>query len=465
MSLAEKIYSLLPPSAQNIALAAFGYTWHKRRFGGVFKTELVKYKDRENFSRQQWEDYQTIELRNLLIHAFSTVPLYAEKYKKAGFGLSDFQKFELNDLSKLPFLEKEELRAFGTTSLLSSKPEKNGQYFTSSGSTGTPVKILFSLAMHQRWSAAFESRIRHWAGVSRFDSRGMIGGRKILGKLHTAPFYRYNSVEKQVYFSIYHLSKQNARNYYEAIQKYKLDYMTGYAISNGVLASFINEMGWEALPLKAVITSSEKLTNTMRQNFQKAYSCKTFDSYGSIEACSLISETKNGDLLASPDVGIMEILNSQNQPAAIGEFGEIIATGFLNYDQPLIRYKIGDMAVLKQEWGNSNGLEMPVFAEITGRTDDVLTFGDGRTIGSFNRFFADLSSIRETQVIQTKPNELLIKLVTTSDYNKLTENDLLNSIKSRIGSEIAIELEYIDQIPRNNNGKFKAVISLLPKNK
>lgn len=463
MAITEKIYNILPPFAQNIALAGFGYTWHKRRFGGIFSEELIKFKDRENFSKQNWLDYQTIELRKLLIHAFNTVPLYAEKYKKSGFTLSDFEKFELDDLQKLPFLEKEELRKFGTSTLLSSKAEKNGQFFTSSGSTGTPVKILFSLAMHQRWSAAFEARIRHWAGVTRFDSRGMIGGRKVLGTRHTPPFYRYNAIEKQVYFSIYHLSKQNARNYYQAIQKYNLDYMTGYAISNGVLASFINEMNWEPLPLKAVITSSEKLTQTMRDNFAKAYSCKTFDSYGSIEACSLISETKNGDFLASPDVGIIEIINSDFSKTNLAEPGEIISTGFLNYDQPLIRFRVGDMAILKQEWGHSNGLEMPIYSEIIGRTDDVLTFGDGRTIASFNRFFADLSAIRETQVIQTELNTLLIKLVRTSEYNSLTEKALLSSIQSRLGDSVKVNLEYVEEIPRNNNGKFKAVTSLLPK--
>ena len=43
--------------------------------------------------------------------------------------------------------------------------------------------------------------------------------------------------------------------------------------------------------------------------FLKVYGCKTYDSYSGVEACGLISENECGQLLVSPDVGIMEILN------------------------------------------------------------------------------------------------------------------------------------------------------------
>lgn len=96
--LIKLIYPHLPFFAQNWAISAYGYYWHLRRFGGIFQEELRKFKERENFTSQQWRDYQTVELRKLLVHAFEMVPLYRERYGALGFTKSQFERFELEDL-------------------------------------------------------------------------------------------------------------------------------------------------------------------------------------------------------------------------------------------------------------------------------------------------------------------------------------------------------------------------------
>ena len=85
------------------------------------------------------------------------------------------EKFNLKDLNTLPILTKQELRRFGTTTLLSNKIDKKGTFFSSSGSTGTPTKIYFSRKFHQKWSAVFEARIRNWAGITYKSPRATIG--------------------------------------------------------------------------------------------------------------------------------------------------------------------------------------------------------------------------------------------------------------------------------------------------
>ncbi|MBV6429346.1 MAG: hypothetical protein KIPDCIKN_03897 [Haliscomenobacter sp.] len=451
----DKIYPRLPVSAQNWAISAYGYAWHRRRFAGVFHEELKKFKERENYTVLQWQDYQTAELRRLLCHAFETVPFYREKYSKAGFGLSDFEKFELEDLKKLPYLEKEDLRRFGITTLLSSKREKGGHFFSSSGSTGTPTQILFSHPFHQRWSAAFESRIRHWAGVNRFDARGMIGGRLVVPSTQTAPpFFRVNQAENQVYFSINHLSKKNVSNYLYAIQKHNLIYMTGYASSNYLLAKYAIELGLENIALKAVITSSEKLTQQMRDTFMSLYHCKTYDSWSGIEACGLISECENGRLHISPDVGILEMLKSDGDSNA----EEVICTGFLNRDQPLIRYRIGDLLELDKNDYCACGRGLPVVKSIIGRIDDIVTLRDGRQLSSFNRFFADIKGVSEVQVVQKDYDFFQLLIVPTEDYDISTLNAIQKVFIERIGL-VSLDVEQVEFIPRNKNGKFKAVIS------
>jgi phenylacetate-CoA ligase len=157
MSIISATYRKLPIAFQNLAISAYGLGWRKRRFGGVFDSELIDFKKRENFTAQQWGNYTSEQLRKLLLHAFETVPFYKTSFKKAGIGKEAILKVKSSDFSNIPFLAKEDLREFGKTTLLSSIREKGGEFFASSGSTGTPTQILFSHAMHQRWSAGFEA--------------------------------------------------------------------------------------------------------------------------------------------------------------------------------------------------------------------------------------------------------------------------------------------------------------------
>ncbi len=454
--LSNLIYKYAPIFIQNIGISIYGYKWKKRRFGGIFKNEYKQYINREYFTRNDWIKYQNSELKKLLNHAQKEVPYYKVLFKKNNI---DVNKIDLKTLKEVPFLEKSTLRELGEKTLLSFKKEKGGEFYSSSGSTGTPTKILFSSAMHQRWSAAFEARIRNWAGLSIKNSRGTIGGRRVVLEGESkGPFYRYNYFEKQVYFSAYHINSANTSNYIEAMNKYELDYMTGYAMSNYFLARFIEDNNFKAPKLKAVITSSEKLTEEMRNTFKRVYGCKTYDSYSGVEACGLISECEYGKLHISEDVGHIELIKEDGTNADLGEIGEMVCTGFLNYDQPLIRYRIGDMARLSLIQSCECKRNMPIIDEIIGRVEDTVVGQDGRQMVRFHGIFINIPKIIEGQIIQHTFSQFEIKLVTSKQLS-LEEIDLIGQrMKSQLG-KIELNINKVESIPRNNNGKFQAVIS------
>src|SRR5688572_7008348 len=106
MSLFQKsVYPRLPVKVQNVAISVFGYLWNRRRFGGIYRTELIAWKHREQFSAGQWKTYQEAELHKLLLHAITTVPFYNEQFTKAGFTPSSLTTLSIEDLPKLPCLE------------------------------------------------------------------------------------------------------------------------------------------------------------------------------------------------------------------------------------------------------------------------------------------------------------------------------------------------------------------------
>lgn len=457
----NKVYGNLPVALQNAAISLYGWRWMKRRFGGIFEQELRSFKQREAFSAQQWNDFQTEQLRKLLVHAYENVPLYHEKYSAVGLRFNDFKNFELEDLRRLPFLEKEELRLYGKSKLLSRKREPGGQFFASSGSTGTPTNILFSHAFHQRWSAAFEARIRNWAGLNWKMARGMIGGRRVVQSSDALPpYYRYNHFERQTYFSAYHISPFTVANYLEGIVKNRVEYMAGYAMSNYFLARMLEQQDLEAPELKAIVVSSEKLTPEMRDVFGRVYGCRTYDGYSGVEACGLISEHPSGELLASPDVGVLEFLREDGTGANAGEIGEVICTGLLNYDQPLIRYRIGDFVKLSNKKQSAAGFEMPVVDEIVGRLEDKVVGPDGREMVRFHGIFVNVPFLVSAQVIQEQLDWLNILVVTEPKFGAEERMTIQNRVRSQLGN-IRVTIEVVEELPRNLNGKVPAVISKL----
>lgn len=461
----EKLYYKLPLPLQNMAITIFGLTWYKRRFGGIFKEELEKCVARDQYTSDQWKSYQQEQLRKILVHAFRTVPYYTHLFKEAGLSEEQLAAFNIDSLPTLPFLEKQTFRELGTTTLLSTQPEPNGEFLYSSGSTGTPTKTLYSTNMHQRYFAVFESRLNYWAGIDYKVPRGVIGGRRIIREgVSEGPYYRYNYIEKQTYFSAYHISAKTAANYVEGMIKNKVEYMTGYASANYFLARFIEEAGIKAPKLRAVLTSSEKLTPEMRNTFRRVYGCETFDSYNGVDLCNLISECEHHSLHVVPDAGIVEIIHPDGTPCKPGETGEIISTGLLNFDQPLIRYRMGDYITLSANQQCKCGRSMPVIDEIVGRMEDTVIGPDGREMVRFHGIFINVLCVVEAQVIQHTLDRFEIRMV----VSKAPSEEELALIRKRMFSqlgEIDLEINILDEIPRNANGKFKAVISHVKKNR
>ncbi|HEU5290574.1 MAG TPA: hypothetical protein VFU05_08040, partial [Cyclobacteriaceae bacterium] len=233
---------------------------------------------------------------------------------------------------------------------------------------------------------------------------------------------------------------------------------TGYAGSNYFLARFFSELNLQLPPLKAVITSSEKLEPHMREIFKKVYGCKSFDGWSGVEACGMITENEHGQLLISPDIGIIELVKPDGSYCKPGETGEVFCTGFLNFDQPLIRYKIGDLFKLAKNQVTLCGRSFPVIEEIVGRMEDTVVGKDGREMVRFHGIFIDLPNLIEAQIIQHTLDTFEIKIVTNGKWTDDEARSIKNRMVSQLG-DVEVKINEVATIMRNANGKFPAVIS------
>jgi len=316
------------------------------------------------------------------------------------------------------------------------------------GTTGTAQNIWLRRKTIHRQYALFEARVRRWNGLSLSDRWGMLGGQLVVPySRNKPPFWVWNSGMNQLYLSPYHLSNELMGFYVEAITKHGLKYLLGYPSALNTLARWIIEnRKHQDVSLEAVITNSEPLYDYQRENIASAFNCRVIETYGMGEAVAAASECSEGVMHLWPEYGIVEEVD-----------GELICTGLLNEDMPLIRYRVGDRGELSDEQCDC-GRTLPILKNIEGRTDDVLIAADGREVGTIGPVFSKNLPVLEAQVIQRKDRSLSVRYVPLSDSVSDIEKELGNRLRERLG-DIEIEFEQVDAIPRTSNGKFRAVIS------
>ena len=216
--------------------------------------------------------------------------------------------------------------------------------------------------------------------------------------------------------------------------------------------------------MKAVFTSSETLLDQQREAIEKAFSCKLFDFFGLAERVFFATECEAHDgHHINMDFGITEILKQNNEPAAPGELGRIVATGLYNYTMPLIRYQTTDVTVIKSKICTC-GREFPLMENVTTKDEDIIVTRDGRYVSSsiLTHPFKPLHTIYESQIVQETKEQIIVKIVRLPDYDEKDSDYIVKELKKRVGDDMQINIEFVDHIPRTKAGKFRWVISKIP---
>lgn len=450
----DGLYARLPVAGQNLAVTAYGLYWRRLRFGPGFEEALARFRARDRWSAEDWRALEAKELRALLSRAAAEVPYYRETW-----GERERKGAAAGMLQELPLLSKEPIRANPEAFLRDPLRGRRLLRFHTSGSTGTPIASLWTPKEFRASLALREARSAGWAGVSFGRRRATFSGRLVEPDPKSrGPFYRYNAVERQVYFSAFHLRPDTAASYVEALRRHRVEWLTGYAMSYFLLARMILEQRLSVPPLAAVVTTSEKVTPEMRRVMEDAYKCRVFEEYSTVENAFFASECEKGRLHVSPDAGIVEILRPDGSKCAVGETGEVVATCLIRTGQPLIRYRLGDLACWSGEICPC-GRAMPVLGEVVGRIEDVVVGPDGREMVRFHGIFVDQPHVREGQIVQEATDRIRVRVVPTEGFGPRDEDEIRRRVLQRLGSGVTVSVEKVAGFSRTAAGKFRAVVS------
>jgi len=460
-NLQEWVYNKSPIGIQNLAASVYGHNLAVKKYSKGFNRTLNSLEKSEHLNTRDLVELRTRELRRIVKYAYENVPYYRYTFKKHRVNPDDIRS--INDIKKLPVLTKEEVRLH-SKSLISSEFNR-WQYDVrhTSGTTGTALTLVWGHDAIMK-EYAFVERIRRRSGKlsSRMTHITLTGRLIIPPKQKAPPFWRVNKSEHQYLFSMHHLTNSNLSGYIEKIKELQPVYIEGYPSLISVVAEYILQNAIELKSIKAVFTSSETLFLYQRERIEKAFKCKVFDRYGSTELAASIGECEFGSYHEDGEYGIIEYLRD-GEDVTENEAGEMVCTNFINSAFPLIRYKIGDLAKPSMQLCPC-GRALPLVSEVIGRMDDVLITKNGAYLGRLDHIFKETHNIKESQVIQESADKVLVRVVPWSGYSEKDSKHLLNEFSKRLGEGMEIQIQIVNKIEREKNGKFKAVISKVKSN-
>jgi len=446
----EKFYLALPVPVQHVACSLQGSLIKRLRFGPGFLRRLEEIEGRSLWSADRIMEYRDRRLCEFLRYSQKQVYYYRKLFHDCGVDARDIQS--LTDLGALPVLEKSAVQ----DRCLEFHPEelpKRSFAIHTSGTTGAGLRFYSTLeAQQEQWAVWW--RYRRWHGIKPGTWCGYFGGRSIVPMSQkNSPFWRYNIPMRQVMFSAYHLSPENVSAYIGELRRRKPPWLHGYPSLLALLASWLLDRG-ESLDYtpRWITTGAENLLAQQATIIHRAFGTRPRQHYGMAEGVANISECEQGSLHVDEDFAAIEFL-----PVASDRF-KVVGTNFTNPATPLVRYATDDIVCLGRSVC-ACGRPGRLVENIDGRNEDYVLLSNGAHVGRMDHILKDLTNIREAQIVQFRPGEVIFRVVCGPGYGSADEQLLRREASKRVGQCTIVKVEYVSTIERSRTGKLRFVIS------
>jgi len=406
------------------------------------------------WDRKQIEQWQLDKLKEIIEHAYSSIPGYRQLYMEAGIKPNDIQS--LRDIDYLPFVTKELIRdnLDDFTSTAVSKWKR--VYLTTGGSTGIPFGFYIT-----RLNYSIEKAFMHlgWErkGWKLGDRSAVLRGAYIGSE---RKFWDYNSYQNELLLSNYYLTEKNYPKYAKQLLKYKALYLQAYPSAATMLADFVMTKGdIERLNFKLILLGSENVYDWQKQKLLEAFpGASLFDWYGHAEKAILAARCEYLEQYhVWPFYGLTEILDENNGEVSVGQTGELVGTSFWNLATPFIRYRTMDMATKGRFGCDGCGRKFQLLEQVEGRLQEVIVTGTGRYISmtAINMHSDVFDNIKQFQFYQEKTGEVVFKIIKKNSYSNKDTALIRRELMKKLGQDMALNIVFVNQIPKTPRGKYR----------
>jgi phenylacetate-CoA ligase len=422
----------------------------------------------EPIEKASVDELRALQLKRLkasLTHAYDNSPVYRAKFDTAGVHPQDCQS--LLDLAKFPFTTKADLRDSYPFGMFAVPRDKLARIHASSGTTGKPTVVGYTLNDIDTWSQCVARSIRA-AGARPSDTVHISYGYG----LFTGGLGAHYGAEK-LGLTVVPFGGGQTERQVQLINDFKPDIIMVTPSYMLALADEFERQGLSARDssLRIGIFGAEPWTNDMRLNIEKRMGIDAVDIYGLSEVigpgvASECVETKDGPTIWE-DHFFPEIIHPvTGEPVADGEWGELVFTSLTKEAMPIIRYRTRDLTRLLPGTART----MRRMEKITGRSDDMMIV---RGVNVFPTQIEELilrqpALSAHYQCVLSKEgplDNLMVKVETRiglspqSAEAQAAAQVLVHEAKAYIGSSLSVELCEEGAIERSQ-GKAKRVLDL-----
>jgi phenylacetate-CoA ligase len=422
----------------------------------------------EPIEKASVDELRALQLKRLkasLTHAYDNSPVYRAKFDTAGVHPQDCQS--LLDLAKFPFTTKADLRDSYPFGMFAVSRDKLARIHASSGTTGKPTVVGYTLNDIDTWSQCVARSIRA-AGARPGDTVHISYGYG----LFTGGLGAHYGAEK-LGLTVVPFGGGQTERQVQLINDFKPDIIMVTPSYMLALADEFERQGLSARDssLRIGIFGAEPWTNDMRLNIEKRMGIDAVDIYGLSEVigpgvASECVETKDGPTIWE-DHFFPEIIHPDTgEPVADGEWGELVFTSLTKEAMPIIRYRTRDLTRLLPGTART----MRRMEKITGRSDDMMIV---RGVNVFPTQIEELilrqpALSAHYQCVLSKEgplDNLMVKVETRMGLSpqsaeaQAAAQALVHEAKAYIGSSLSVELCEEGAIERSQ-GKAKRVLDM-----
>lgn len=404
-------------------------------------------------------------------HAAVHVPYYRQLLAERGLTAADIR--DPSDLRLLPVLKKPELLLSGNRMLAEQLPpgEQNHGWFSSSGTTGKPVRVMHTKSSNLLFSilAVRQYRWYRFDPMARFASIRLSSQNPALpdgsllpnGKTLKQPRWRYGGnffhTGPHLHFNVENPVEEQLAWLVEQQPHYLLSYSETLEhlvfACNGV---------WPVRSLRKLSAIAEQLTPSMRKRIEETTGVPIEQGYGLNEIGLVAVRCSAGRYHWHVEHCIVEILDEEGTPCGEGEAGHVVVTALRNYAMPLFRYDTGDIAVACTD-ACPCGRTLPAFGEIVGRYSRIAFLPEGTLpkVGTLRSALESVpaelaANLRQFQVHQYRDGRFELRLVTAGPMSEAFGGFLLEKWQSSFAGDPApLDIVFVDHIERAPGGKFQ----------
>lgn len=417
---------------------------------GSFCKELRKLRKQDKYSEKEIKEIQVKKLNSILNFALSNCNLYKD------INVEENNPEKL--LKHFPILTKELIRSKTDELLTKNKNDLIKQ--SSSGSSGLQTVVYFD-KKEQSIQRAYQIRWWEWAGYKigyPILQTGITPKRGVIKKIKDILFKTY-------YLPAFAHSKEEIIEALKWAKEKKNVTLAGYASSLYVISKMADKNGMN-FSFKTSICWGDKLFEHYKASIKKSFNVKVHETYASSEGF-MIASKKDLDYLyiMSPNVYI-EIVDDDGNEVKDGKMGHVLVTKLDSFSMPMIRYRIGDLAIKlpRERYPKNRELPYPLLERIVGRDTDLIKTKTDKfmVVHSFTGIIEHFEEIEQYTVVQRDLEGIEIEYIPSNSFKIETLNQIKGEILDYLKEDdFYINFKKVNEITPTPSGKPQIIKSLL----